>query len=183
MYSSCISSELVITQSQPLVQTCINQLKSQLHLSIFITTHIKIIMASKSRDVFAATRHSAASMKDTRAQAQAAWAAADKDASGSLSLEEMREVLRSIMGAAPTPEQLHFFRESLDVDRSGVVTQGEFVEWYIRTAIGPQGHLLKRTLIADPVGHTRPTSYKLPPDTFTYGKGTAGNAVSAGQSM
>ena len=49
----------------------------------------------------------------------------DKDASGFISKDELREVLTSL-GQAPTDETLRDLMEEMDINRSGEIDFGEF---------------------------------------------------------
>jgi len=94
----------------------------------------------------------------------------DRDGSGNLSIGEVRAVMHDL-GRDNESDLALMFVEMNGSARLGqtFVTRDEFTRWWIRKFKGQPGHRLNRLLVRDSLGRPRPSSYKLPPEDFSFG--------------
>ncbi len=69
--------------------------------------------------------------RQLRNDAVQAFAKFDRDGSGCLSEREIKQVIHDLTGKVATSEQVYFLKKELDADGNNIITQEEFVLWYV----------------------------------------------------
>ena len=66
-----------------------------------------------------------------------AFALIDRDSSGTISKEELTQLLQSLQGRKPTEAEIKYIMDKIDIDRSGTIEFDEFLSLMSRPELSP----------------------------------------------
>ena len=123
----------------------------------------------------------ASSRAKVQREVRTAFAKYDKGKDGFIDEDDLTALLTDLQGKPASKTDVLFALKAMDSSGDGRISFGEMCEYWEQLKVGHGGGKFNKLLVKDLVGHTRLSSYDLPPAAFAYGATTRGDDIGAKQ--